>query len=58
MKKFIFICTLFTGVFCHPLFAQDNSLLVDSIEPEIGIAQMFDSCYKNLNLSVLSTGLE
>ncbi|MBX7205663.1 MAG: hypothetical protein K1X81_09595, partial [Bacteroidia bacterium] len=57
MKKFIFICTLFTGVFCHPLFAQDDSLLVDSIEPEIGIAQMFDSCYKNLNLDYATTGL-
>jgi len=57
MKKFIFICTLCTGVFCHPLFAQDDSLLVDSIEPEIGIDQMFDSCYKNLNLEYATTGL-
>jgi len=57
MKKITLLFALFTGVFCNFSFAQDDSLLVDSIEPEIGIAQMFDSCYKNLNLDYATTGL-
>ena len=55
--KSIFTLLLLCFLFSHKLAAQNDTLFVDSNTVNYTAKEIFDSCYKNLNLSVLSTGL-